>query len=63
MCLVYFTKDVKDWFGYDKLNVFFRQVSHALVFNGRTALTTWNILHTLNRRIYLTFVSGIFIYE
>jgi len=30
LCLIHFAKDVKDWFGYSKLNVFFvKQVPHV----------------------------------
>jgi len=29
VCFVYFTKDVEDWLGYGKLNLFCHKVSHV----------------------------------
>jgi len=53
--MVYFVEDVEDWFEYSKLNVF----CHT----SASFLSNINVLHTINRWIYLTSVSMIFIYE
>lgn len=70
--VVYFAKDVEDWFGYAKLNVFFHISASYLSFNIKHKLRTNsnnnigdqqlnNILHTIDRR--MIYISMNFIHE
>ena len=64
--VAYFAKDVEEWFGYHKLNAFlsYKCLMFVLIFNNKQTITSdINIeyVHTINRKIYLTTTSIIFI--